>query len=77
MLIRHRSSLGGLGVPRDLAAAEARLERGQDSDGRRLRDRRRGLHDHDPLRVAYSIIGAVVLNLVLTFNHRPGRYMGM
>ena len=26
-------------------------------------------------QVAYSIVGAVALNLVLAINHRPGRYM--
>ena len=28
------------------------------------------------IQVAYSIVGAVALNLVLAINHRPGRYMG-
>jgi uncharacterized membrane-anchored protein YitT (DUF2179 family) len=27
--------------------------------------------------VALSALGAVVLNIVLAFNHRPGRYMGL
>ena len=30
-----------------------------------------------PAKVAYSALGAVVLSLVLTFNHRPNRYMGV
>jgi len=30
-----------------------------------------------PQQVLYSAIGAVVLSLVLMFNHRPGRYMGV
>jgi uncharacterized membrane-anchored protein YitT (DUF2179 family) len=30
----------------------------------------------EPLRVLWSIAGAVALNLVLAMNHRPGRYMG-
>jgi hypothetical protein len=29
----------------------------------------------EPLRVVWSIAGAVALNLVLAMNHRPGRYM--
>lgn len=29
----------------------------------------------EPLRVAWSIAGAVALNPVLAMNHRPGRYM--
>jgi uncharacterized membrane-anchored protein YitT (DUF2179 family) len=31
----------------------------------------------DPGVVALSALGAVVLNIVLAFNHRPGRYMGL
>ena len=31
----------------------------------------------EPMRVLYSIIGAVALNIVLAINHRPGRYLGM
>jgi uncharacterized membrane-anchored protein YitT (DUF2179 family) len=28
-------------------------------------------------RIAWSVVGAVVLNLTLAVNHRPGRYMAM
>jgi len=28
-------------------------------------------------RVALSVVGAVVLNLALAINHRPGRYMAV
>mgnify|MGYP006148829499 CR=1 FL=1 len=28
-----------------------------------------------PMQVAWSIVGAVALNLVLAMNHRPGRYL--
>ena len=31
----------------------------------------------DGERVALSVLGAVVLNLTLAINHRPGRYMAM
>lgn len=31
----------------------------------------------DGPRVAWSVVGAVVLNLVLAVNHRPGRYMAV
>ena len=27
-------------------------------------------------RVLYSILGAVVLNMIVALNHRPGRYVG-
>ena len=36
-----------------------------------------GLVVADPQRVALSVLGAVVLNLTLTINHRPGRYMAV
>jgi len=29
-----------------------------------------------PMNVALSAAGAIVLNLVLALNHRPGRYLG-
>jgi uncharacterized membrane-anchored protein YitT (DUF2179 family) len=29
----------------------------------------------DPIRVLWSVVGAVVLNLMVILNHRPGRYM--
>ena len=28
-------------------------------------------------KVALSLVGAVVINLILAINHRPGRYLGM
>jgi hypothetical protein len=36
-----------------------------------------GLMIHDPFSAALSIVGALVLNLVLTVNHKAGRYLGM
>lgn len=30
----------------------------------------------DPVKVMWSVLSAVVLNLILTFNHKPGRYVG-
>lgn len=29
-----------------------------------------------PERIAYSVVGAVILNLILAINHKPGRYAG-
>jgi hypothetical protein len=31
----------------------------------------------DPSRIAYSLVGAITLNLTLAVNHRPGRYVAM
>jgi hypothetical protein len=30
-----------------------------------------------PLNVLVSALGAVLLNLILALNHRPGRYLGV
>ena len=76
VLFRHRSSLGGVGI---LALYL------QDRYGWRAGKVQMAvdccivllaLWTVEPLRVAYSIVGAVALNLVLAINHRPGRYMG-
>ena len=74
-LFRHRCSLGGVGI------AALYL---QDRYGWRAGKVQMAvdccivllaLWTVEPVRVAWSIVGAVALNLVLAMNHRPGRYM--
>jgi len=76
-LFRHRCSLGGVGI------AALYL---QDRYGWRAGKVQMAvdccivllaLWTVEPLRVAWSIVGAVALNLVLAMNHRPGRYMAV
>ena len=76
VLFRHRSSLGGVGI---LALYL------QDRYGWRAGKVQMAVDCCIVLlalwsmpipQVAYSIVGAVALNLVLAINHRPGRYMG-
>lgn len=76
VLFRHRCSLGGVGI------AALYL---QDRYGWRAGKVQMAvdccivllaLFTVEPLRVLWSIAGAVALNLVLAINHRPGRYMG-
>jgi len=76
-LFRHRCSLGGVGI------AALYL---QDRYGWRAGKVQMGvdccivllaLWSVEPVRVAWSIVGAVALNLVLAMNHRPGRYMAV
>ena len=77
ILFRHRASLGGLNVlvlylQERLGWRAGKVQMAIDSlivlgafwvtDGE---------------RVALSVLGAVVLNLTLAINHRPGRYMAM
>ena len=77
VLFRHRCSLGGVGI------AALYL---QDRYGWRAGKVQMAvdccivllaLWMVEPLRVAWSIAGAVALNLVLAMNHRPGRYMAV
>jgi uncharacterized membrane-anchored protein YitT (DUF2179 family) len=76
VLFRHRSSLGGVGI---LALYL------QDRYGWRAGKVQMAvdccivllaLWSMPIAQVAYSIVGAVALNLVLAINHRPGRYVG-
>ena len=77
VLFRHRSSLGGVGI---LALYL------QDRYGWRAGKVQMAVDCCIVLlalwsmpipQVAYSIVGAVALNLVLAINHRPGRYMAV
>lgn len=77
VLFRHRCSLGGVGI---LALYL------QDRYGWRAGKVQMAvdccivllaLWTVEPVRVAWSIAGAVALNLVLAMNHRPGRYMAV
>ena len=76
MLVRHRASLDGLGV----MAIYLQKKRGWSAgtlqmiaDGFIVCG---ALAIVDPLRVGLSVLGALVLNMVLAINHRPGRYFG-
>jgi uncharacterized membrane-anchored protein YitT (DUF2179 family) len=77
MLFRHQASLGGINV----VALFLQQRRGWRA-GRvqMLIDALIVLAAFgvtDPARVALSVLGALVLNLTLALNHRPGRYMAV
>lgn len=76
MLIRHQASVGGLGV----LAIYLQKKRGWRAgtvqmlaDGFIVCG---ALYAVELDKVALSVLGALMLNLVLTINHRPGRYFG-
>ena len=75
--IRHRASLGGIGI----LAVYLQRTRGWSAGKVQMSfDAMLMLVAFSvltPTQVMYSAIGAVVLSLVLMFNHRPGRYMGV
>ena len=77
MLIRHKSSLGGLSIlaiylqnTRGWRAGKIQMAADFAIVGAALAIR-------DPLSVGLSIIGALALNLVIAVNHKAGRYMGI
>ena len=77
MLFRHRASLGGLNVlvlylQEKFGWRAGKIQMAIDS-GIVLG----ALWVADGERVALSVLGAVVLNLTLAINHRPGRYMAV
>ena len=77
ILIRHKASLGGLGVmaiylqnSRGWPAGKVQMAADVLIVGGALLVR-------DPLSVGLSIVGALALNLVIAVNHKTGRYVGV
>lgn len=77
ILIRHKASLGGLGVmaiylqnTRGWPAGKVQMAADVLIVGGALLVR-------DPLSVGLSIVGALALNLVIAVNHKTGRYVGV
>lgn len=76
MLIRHQASLGGLSILAIYLQKAKSWRAGSvlmAADGLIVTG---ALFIVDLDKVALSIVGAFMLNLVLTINHRPGRYFG-
>lgn len=75
VLFRHRCSLGGVGI----LALYLQQTRGWRAGKVQMAVDccivAAALATVEPGRVLWSILGAIVLNLVLAMNHRPGRYL--
>lgn len=76
MIIRHKSSLGGLGVLALYLQNTRGWPAGKVQMAADVLILLAGLYLGDPLTVALSIVGALALNLVLAANHKAGRYLG-
>ncbi|SDO30697.1 Uncharacterised 5xTM membrane BCR, YitT family COG1284 [Rhodoferax sp. OV413] len=76
VLFRHRASLGGIGVLAAYLQETRGWRAGHVQMAVDICILVAALVMADPARVAYSVLGALVLNAVLAVNHRPGRYMG-
>jgi len=77
ILFRHKASLGGIGVLALWLQDRFGWRAGTVQMGVDCAIVTLALFSIEPLRVLYSILGAVALNVVLAINHRPGRYLGM
>jgi hypothetical protein len=77
MLFRHQASLGGVGI----VALVLQRDRGWRAGHVQLAVDAAillaALAMVEPSRIAYSLVGALTLNLTLAVNHRPGRYVAM
>jgi len=76
MVFRHRSSLGGLNTLALIVQDKFGWRAGYVQLATDVIIIASALSVVPPGNVALSAAGAVVLNIVLAFNHRPGRYLG-
>ena len=75
MLFRHHASLGGVGIVALVLQRERGWRAGKVQmavDGAIVLA---ALFVVDATSIAYSLVGALALNLTLAVNHRPGRYV--
>ena len=76
MLIRHQASLGGIGILAAFVQERLGWRAGKFQLATDLMILAASFLVLDWWHVALSVLGAVVLNLVLAVNHKPGRYNG-
>lgn len=77
MLLRHRASLGGLGVLAVWLQERKGWRAGKVQMAADCAIVGAALLIRAPWTVLLSVVGALALNLVIAVNHKPGRYMGI
>ncbi len=77
ILIRHKASLGGIGIVAIHLQRSRGWRAGVVQGCADVVILGIGIVVRDPLSVGLSILGALALNLVIAVNHRTGRYMGV
>jgi uncharacterized membrane-anchored protein YitT (DUF2179 family) len=75
-LIRHKASLGGIGILGAFVQEKLGWRAGYFQMGCDCAITAAACFILSPTDVLLSVVGAVLLNLVLAVNHRPGRYAG-
>jgi uncharacterized membrane-anchored protein YitT (DUF2179 family) len=77
MLFRHRASLGGFNVLVLYLQERFGWRAGHLQMGLDCAIVLTAFALREPAQIAWSVVGAVVLNMSLAINHRPGRYMAV
>lgn len=77
MLFRHRTALGGVNILAMFLQERFGLRAGWVQLGLDLAILGASLFVIAPQNLALSLLGAVIVNMILAINHRPGRYLGM
>lgn len=77
MLFRHHASLGGVGIVALVLQRDKGWRAGHVQLAIDCAIVGAALFVVAPARIGYSLVGALVLNMTLAVNHRPGRYIVM
>ncbi|GAB3485024.1 YitT family protein [Marinomonas epiphytica] len=76
MLFRHNSSLGGVNILARYLAEKYGMSMGKFQMAIDCVIVLMSFFMVDLMLIAVSFVGAVALNMIITVNHKPGRYMG-
>lgn len=77
MLFRHRTGLGGINILAMYLQEKTGLRAGYFQLGVDLTILTAAFFVLPADRLALSVLGAAIANLILAINHKPGRYMGL
>jgi uncharacterized membrane-anchored protein YitT (DUF2179 family) len=77
MLFRHRTGLGGVNILAMFLQDNWGVRAGYFQLAVDLSILGAAVFVLSPDRIALSVVSAVILNLIIAVNHRPGRYLGI
>lgn len=77
MLFRHRTGLGGINILALYLQEKFGIRAGYVQLGVDLAILAAAFFILPADRLAYSVLGAAIANLIIAINHKPGRYMGL
>lgn len=77
MLFRHRTGLGGINILAIYLQEKLGIRAGYLQLGVDLAILAAAFFILPADRLAYSVLGAAIVNMIIAINHKPGRYMGL